>query len=215
MMGKAGKAPEPMYARQLMIGHKALMNFREMLGQDYIHRPDGDVKNLLDEMVSKQPAPLHVVTDINHSDELTRVYPIDVNGGTRYAVVRDGRIVTLLGAVMVEKNLRDGSWVHATDNALAPEPKAPSKPIKQELKAVPAAAPLAAANDRDELHVDISLPLAQQGVKVVEAQLRVHRARLAASKAVQELKDAEHNLDNVMAAMGQACGQAVANGTDK
>lgn len=234
-MGKAWRAPARFNAGLgIRVLNYAIESFRDMTGTEYAHRPNGDVARTIEEMISAGP-PLHVVTDVASPEALTHVHAIDANGQTRFAVVRDRTCITMLTEPVVARNLRLGHWVHATDQpangrpAVTPAPRDTGRDVKpanvprgtqreetcDRVATQPADIPKASAKDvtaRDELVVNVPLPIAALAVHVTESMLRLARANVAFDAARREVLDAADAVAESNAALERAVAEAVREG---
>lgn len=130
-----------------------------------------------------------IVTDVNHPDQPSSIFRVVGDAGTRFALVRDECIITLLTAAHVERNLR-GTWVRSSTTSSSDAPE----PVVAAATTLPVA--VAVVDDREEIAIPhIPIGLARAGVDVMEAQLEVSRAAAREAAAADALGRARAELD--------------------
>lgn len=112
-MGKARQAPAAAYVRRFGITAHAIERFRERVDEEFAHRPDVDLGNLLDERIRQADAEEITDTVGVKDGSPAMVYRIQNRSGAQsyYAIVRNNIVVTVLDESMLEKNFATGAWL--------------------------------------------------------------------------------------------------------
>ena len=146
-MGKAYKAPEPAYRRRLTISKHAIERFRERVEEEFLHRSDEDLANLLDARIAASTS-TQEITDQSGSVALpSTIVQVACRNGFCYCVIRDRTCVTVLDPSMLEANFATKQWKRGAFNAafsklkgLTPAPRVEA--TLAEVQASPAASKL-------------------------------------------------------------------------
>lgn len=97
------------YKRKYNISTHALQRFRERVDDEFRHRDDRDLMNLLDDKLRATDKKFDV-RDPRAPGEVTKLYEISTRkAGTFYAVVREETAVTVLDKEMAANNFA-GQW---------------------------------------------------------------------------------------------------------
>lgn len=101
---RAGRAPKPHHRRRHRVTGHALERFRERVAEEFLHRPDDDLRYLLDDWLA-HPEERRVVDDPRAPGIPTDLIAFVGRGGCRYwAVVREATVVTVLDDGMARRN---------------------------------------------------------------------------------------------------------------
>jgi len=101
--------PPNHYHRKFNISVHALDRFRERVDEEFRHRDDIDLGNLLDERL-RHPEHQYTVRDPRAPGEITYLYEIVMRqNGTFYVVVRDETAITVLDPAMAQRNFAE-AW---------------------------------------------------------------------------------------------------------
>jgi hypothetical protein len=138
--------PSRSYKRRFMISRHALDRFRERVDEEFRHRDDDDLGNLLDERVQHAEF-TYQVRDPRAPDAITTLRSVACRHATYYAVVRSGTVITVLDEEMARNNF-DGQWSPILNapfevlRGLKIPPQVPALPAAAIVAALPAAASL-------------------------------------------------------------------------
>jgi hypothetical protein len=138
--------PSRSYKRRFMISRHALDRFRERVDEEFRHRDDDDLGNLLDERVQHAEY-TYQVRDPRAPDAITTLRSVACRHATYYAVVRSGTVITVLDEEMARNNF-DGQWSPILNapfevlRGLKIPPQVPALPAAAIVAALPAAASL-------------------------------------------------------------------------
>lgn len=112
-MGKARQAPAAAYSRKFGVTAHAIERFRERVDEEFAHRPDVDLGNLLDERIRQAEAEEITDTVGVKDGSPAMIYKIQNRSGAQsyYAIVRGNVVVTVLDESMLEKNFATGAWL--------------------------------------------------------------------------------------------------------
>jgi hypothetical protein len=106
--GRNSRAPTN-YKRKYNVSKHALDRFRERVDDEFRHRDDNDLMNLLDDKL-RNAEQTWDVRDPRAPKEVTKLYAISTRkAGKFYAVVRDETAVTVLDEEMAANNFA-GQW---------------------------------------------------------------------------------------------------------
>jgi len=178
---RTARVPPRHHKRRLAISKHAIERFRERVDEEFRHRDDDDLGNLLDERLNRAEFN-YQVRDPRAPDDITTLRSVACRHATYYAVVRHETVVTVLDEEMARKNF-DSQWSPIMNNPfevlrglkIAPPPPSIAAPI--------AAAPIAAA-PVEAPPPAVADPLAEAGA----AYARARKQRSACEAAVVAIK---------------------------
>lgn len=189
---RTARVPPRHHKRHYTISKHALERFRERVDEQFRHRDDEDLSNLLDERVHHAES-TYEVRDPRAPDDITTLRTVACRDATYYAVVRGSTVVTLLDEDMARNNF-NGQW--------APVLNAPFM-VLRDLKLPPALPPTTppappALSTPSTQPVD---PLAEAGVAYAHARRRKHECaetvsalRAELDRATEALRQAEDDV---------------------
>jgi hypothetical protein len=191
---RSARIPPRHHKRSFAISKHAIDRFRERVDEEFRHRDDDDLGNLLDERV-RHAESNYQVRDPRAPDEITTLRSVACKHATYWAVIRDQTVVTVLDEEMARNNFQ-GQWAVVLntpfaalrDLKLSVAPPAASVP-----KPVPAPAP--------EVPAD---PLAEAGVAYARARKRKHACAENVARLQAELERADVELRDAMLAVEEA-----------
>lgn len=98
------------YKRKFTISVHAIERYRERVDEEFKHRDDQDLGNMLDEKL-QHPESKQTVRDAKAPEEVTQLYEIVMRTGSNYFVVmRNDTAVTVLDPSMVKTNFAEGTY---------------------------------------------------------------------------------------------------------
>jgi hypothetical protein len=98
------------YRRKFTISVHAVERYRERVDEEFRHRDDQDLGNMLDEKL-QHPESKQTVRDTKAPEEVTQLFEIVMRTGSNYFVVmRNDTAVTVLDPSMVKTNFIEGTW---------------------------------------------------------------------------------------------------------
>ncbi len=101
--------PQSSYQRKFTISLHALERFRERVDEEFRHRNDNDLGNLLDEKM-RHPQQQYTVRDPRAPEDITQLLEIVMRQtGMFYVVVRHATAITVLDPDMAKRNFAD-TW---------------------------------------------------------------------------------------------------------
>lgn len=199
-MGKASKAPRPVFQRSLRVTAAAVERYREILGRDHYASPDRDVMNRI-EVAIDEGQPKWEVMDVDYPHVPTHVFELHAIGGLRYAVVRERCVVTMLPEALVQRNLGSGRWLKqgAPDDepsplqlapAIAPRPALVPAPVASS----PIAAPAIVTPEPEAIDSQLEPDQVRAALAFADAEVLVARRRRATEALAAELETARAEL---------------------
>lgn len=174
------------HKRRLAISSHAIERFRERVDEEFRHRNDEDLGNLLDTRIHHSEFSWEV-SDPRAPAARTTLKSVTCRNATYYAVVRDATVITLLDEEMARNNF-EGQW---------PPVNTPFSSLK-DLK-IPVAPPspspkTAVPHEEDPIALaGITYARARQQLRVREAEVAALKARL--EQATEEMLEAKRSLD--------------------
>jgi hypothetical protein len=114
---RTARVPARHYKRRLTISEHAVERFRERVDEEFRHRDDNDLANLLDERLGYAEH-TYQVHDPRAPQAVTTLRSVACRNATYYAVVRDETAVTLLDEQMVHNNFDPWIPVEVTPHGL-------------------------------------------------------------------------------------------------
>ncbi len=192
------------YKRRYLISSHALDRFRERVEEEFKHRDDADLTNLLDDRVCHSPDH-YQVRDPRAPASITTLYAVQCRHGVYYAVEREGTVVTVLDEEMARNNF-GGQWTPVLNAPFAKlrelkiavaappivkprlvdPPAPPAAPAVAEGSLEEAAAACARARDVQRQHEEV---VAAVLVDLERATAALRRATEATDAAQQRLID--------------------------
>lgn len=98
------------YRRKYTISVHAIERYRERVDEEFKHRDDQDLGNMLDEKL-QHPESKQTIRDTKAPEEVTQLFEIVMRTGSNYFVVmRNDTAVTVLDPSMVKTNFTEGTW---------------------------------------------------------------------------------------------------------
>jgi len=98
------------YRRKYTISVHAIERYRERVDEEFRHRDDDDLGNMLDQKL-QHPESKQTVRDPRAPSELTELFEIVMRTGSNYYVVmRNGTAITVLDPSMAQTNFAEGQW---------------------------------------------------------------------------------------------------------
>jgi hypothetical protein len=213
---RTARVPARHHKRRLAISKHAIERFRERVDEEFRHRDDHDLGNLLDERISYAEH-TYEVRDPRAPDQVTTLRSVSCRHATLYAVVRGKTVVTVLDEAMAQNNF-NGQWspiLNAPFTALRdlklPLALPPASPAE-----VTATAPEPAQASTEPSAPAVSImtdPLAVAGAAYARAQKRKHECAEAVAALRSELELAEAALCEAEAAVEESHERLVALAT--
>jgi hypothetical protein len=114
---RTARVPTRHYKRRFTITDHAVERFRERVDEEFRHRDDTDLANLLDERISYAEHN-YQVHDHRAPQAVTTLRSVACRNATYYAVVRDETAVTLLDETMARNNFDPWTPVEVTPHGL-------------------------------------------------------------------------------------------------
>lgn len=187
---RLSRVPPRHHKRQLTISLHAVERFRERVDEEFRHRDNEDLSNLLDERLRHSEFSTHV-RDPRAPDEITTLRSVACRDATLYAVIRSATVVTVLEEEMARNNFGQPPAKNPVPNtpfAVLRDLKiAPTPPAAAAVVPEPAATPPIPAD-----------PLAEAGVAYAMARRHRHTCaenvtalNAALERANEELRLAE------------------------
>lgn len=105
---RTARIPPRHHKRAYTISKHAVDRFRERVDEEFRHREDEDLSNLLDARV-KHAESSYEVRDPRAPDEITNLRSVACRHATYWAVVRGSTVVTVLDEEMAKNNF-NGQW---------------------------------------------------------------------------------------------------------
>lgn len=201
------RIPPRHHKRRLTISKHAIERFRERVDEEFRHRDDDDLGNLLDERIAHAESN-YEVRDPRAPDEITTLRSVACRHTTYWAVIRASTVVTVLDEEMAKNNF-NGQWATVLNTPFAAlrDLKLPPVVVKMEgKKAVVQNQPeLAKARAQAALALPRSPdPLEEAGVLYARARKRAHAAtqtiavlRAELECADVELREATHEVEKI------------------
>jgi hypothetical protein len=192
---RTARAPNN-YKRKFTISVHALDRFRERVDEEFRHRDEYDLGNLLDDKLRQCKNP-NTVRDPRAPEEVTYLYQIETRkNGAFYVVVRNETAVTVLDPDMAQRNFQQ-TWAQTLnspfnndslkkvmdDMQTAPRPKLAPKDEAILRGNVPPPAPAPSPPPPS--------PLEAAGARYARALKQQHDCELALERAKQTVADAE------------------------
>jgi len=107
------------YRRKYTISVHAVERYRERVDEEFRHRDDQDLGNMLDEKL-QHPESTQTVRDPRAPEEVTQLFEIVMRTGSNYYVVmRNDTAITVLDPSMVKINFKEGTWKQALNTPFA------------------------------------------------------------------------------------------------
>lgn len=194
-MGQAHRAPKQHYGRKFQISAHAIERFRERVDEEFAHRPDPDLMNLLDERICNAKRSEDVI-DHHYRDTPSKVYVIESRKGQlALAIVRENTCVTVLDEDMLEANVAKGSWsrrpintpfAEALAGVKAPRLSTPAGEVSSHQRAVP-----------PKLELPPSDPIAEAGMAHAHALYLEHAAAARIVELERELGTAQDHYETM------------------
>ena len=186
---RTARVPTRHYKRRFTITDHAVERFRERVDEEFRHRDDTDLANLLDERISYAEHN-YQVHDHRAPQAVTTLRSVACRNATYYAVVRDETAVTLLDEAMARNNFDPWTPVEATPHGLKvltpsrlpviPAPPVEDSPPTQTAEDLLAEAGVAYAHARKQQYA------CKEAVATLKAELdRAHEALFAAELAAE------------------------------
>ena len=177
---RSARMPPRHHKRNYTISQHAIDRFRERVDEQFRHRNDDDLGNLLDDRV-RHAETNYQVRDPRAPEEITTLRSVACKHATYWAVIREQTVVTVLDEEMARNNFQ-GQWAVVLNTPFAalrdlklpvavPAPKPAPSPA-------PAAAPAAPAPDM----------LAEAGVAYARAQKHKHACTETIARLKAELE---------------------------
>ena len=190
---RTARVPTRHYKRRFTISEHAVERFRERVDEEFRHRDDNDLANLLDERLSYAEH-TYQVHDPRAPQAVTTLHSVACRHATYYAVMRHDTAITLLDEHMAHNNFDPWTPVEVTPNGLkilTPPPRLPivtAPPVMDDPPPPPVAPPVEdgplAVVDDPPPQAPFEDQLAEAGV----AYARTRRQQHACEEAVTRLK---------------------------
>lgn len=180
---RTARVPSRSYKRRFTISKHAIERFRERVEEEFMHRSDDDLSNVLDERVYHAES-TYQVRDPRAPDEITTLRSVTCRHATFYAVVRNATVVTVLDEEMARNNF-DGQW-----KTVLNAPFAALRDLKLPAPTAPASSPPPVAPAAPEAPDT----LAEAGVAYARARRRKHECTEAITTLKAELDRATEAL---------------------
>jgi hypothetical protein len=104
---RSARIPARHHKRRYTISRHAIERFRERVDEEFRHRDDEDLSNLLDDRVCHAES-TYQVRDPRAPDDITTLCSVACRHATYYVVVRNMTVVTLLDEDMARNNFVSG-----------------------------------------------------------------------------------------------------------
>lgn len=208
---RTARVPPRHHKRTYTISKHAVDRFRERVDEEFRHREDEDLSNLLDTRV-KHAESSYEVRDPRAPDEITTLRSVACRHATYWAVVRASTVVTVLDEEMAKNNF-NGQWATVLNTPFAAlrDLKLPPVVVKMEGKnavvkngaEIDQAKAALAARSAAEL-TPLPDPLESIGVAYARARKRAHmtvqrvavlRAELECAEV--EVREAAHEVEEI------------------
>lgn len=139
---RSARVPPRGYKRRFTISEHAIERFRERVDEEFRHRDDNDLANLLDERLSYAEH-TYQVHDPRAPQAVTTLHSVACRHATYYAVVRQNTAITVLDEQMAHNNFDPWTAVEITPHGLKPLalPAIPAPPVANSAPAQPAPSP--------------------------------------------------------------------------
>lgn len=184
---RTSRMPSRSYKRRHAVSSHAMERFRERVDEEFRHRDDEDLANLLDDRICHAEHS-YEVRDPRAPEEITTLFTVECRSATYYAVVRDQTVVTVLDEAMAQNNFA-GQWSpvmnapFAVLRGLKIPPPAPTPP--------PTPAPVASPTPIDE--AGIAYARARKRQRACEDTIAALRTEL--DRATEALREATLAVD--------------------
>ena len=174
---RSARIPPRHHKRIYTISKHAIDRFRERVDEEFRHRDDDDLGNLLDERL-RHAESKYQVRDPRAPDEITMLRSVACKHATYWAVIREQTVITVLDEEMARNNFQ-GQWAVVLNT-----PFAALRDLKLPVAATPksAPAPIRAAPAAPETDL-----LAEAGVAYARARKRKHACAETIAKLKAEL----------------------------
>jgi hypothetical protein len=172
---RTARVPTRFHKRRLTISDHAIERFRERVDEEFRHRNDNDLGNLLDERLSYAEFN-YQVHDPRAPEAITTIRSVACRHATYFAVVRDETVITVLDEEMAHNNFDPWTPVLITTQGpkLLAAPRLPALPSPPQPQALPAAEP--SADKPAEIAEAVEAPLTDDEL-LAEAGIAYARAR--------------------------------------
>jgi len=199
---RSARAPTRAHKRRLTISEHAIERFRERVDEEFRHRNDNDLGNLLDERLGYAEFNYQVL-DHRAPEAVTTLRSVACHHATYYAVVRDETVITVLDEAMARNNFE--AWTPVLITANGPKILPAPPPPRQASLPAPAPAPstedpIAAVTEdpRTEVEVEVTTtspptaedPLAEAGIAYARARRHQHECEVLVATIKAELNRA-------------------------
>ncbi len=185
------RPPTKEHKRKFTISDHALARFRERVDEEFRHRDDLDLGNLLDAKL-RQAEFRYTVRDPRAPNEITQLYSVACRRATFYAVVREVTAVTVLDEQMAKNNF-SGVWTNVLNAPFADALK-DVKPAAPPPGRLGVAAPAATTPD----------PVEVAGIAYARALKHVQTCTAARARAATLLAEADMAVGEAKVALATA-----------
>ncbi|HSX22426.1 MAG TPA: hypothetical protein VLE97_06575 [Gaiellaceae bacterium] len=211
---RTARVPARHHKRRLAISKHAIERFRERVDEEFRHRDDQDLGNLLDERLGYAEH-TYEVRDPRAPDAITTLRSVACRHATLYAVVREKTVITVLDEEMAQNNF-NGQWSPILNApftalrdfklplALPPAPPTPPTEVASPPNVAPAEPTVSIMTD----------PLAVAGAAYAHAQKRKHACAEVVTALYAELERASDELREAEAAVEESHQRLIALATD-
>ena len=181
---RTARIPPRHHKRAFTISKHAIDRFRERVDEEFRHRNDDDLGNLLDDRV-RHAESNYQVRDPRAADAITTLRSVACKHETLWAVIREQTVVTVLSEEMARNNFQD-QWAVVLNTPFAALRDLKLPVVAPPPKPAPAPAAVTTAAPAD--------PLAEAGVAYARARKRKHACAEAVARLTAELERADVEL---------------------